>query len=87
MTSCGGKTTTRILSKKPPRKSFEIAISPRLLFETFECVDDVFDTRPLLVDRTGARDRRHHGWNDDCDHQRDRGNTDELLHGGQPYRI
>ena len=59
----------------------------RLLFEAFEFVDDALDTGTLLVDRARGGDLRVHRRNDERNHQRDWGNTDQLLHERKLYRI
>ena len=59
----------------------------RLLFESFEFVDDALDAGALLVDRARGGDMRVHRRDDERNHQRDWGNTEELLHERQLYRI
>jgi hypothetical protein len=44
MTRCGGKTTTRIQPQSRNRKQIEIAISPRLLHESFETQNEAYVT-------------------------------------------
>ena len=44
MTRCGGKTTTRIQPHSSHRKQIEIAISPRLLHESFETQHEAYVT-------------------------------------------
>ncbi|MEZ6093568.1 MAG: hypothetical protein R3C03_04925 [Pirellulaceae bacterium] len=49
MTSCGGRTTTHFVNGKRGRKRFEIAISPRLISETFEHRESVLVTGVACV--------------------------------------
>ncbi|MEQ1904703.1 MAG: hypothetical protein ABL888_10990, partial [Pirellulaceae bacterium] len=44
MTHCGGKTTTRIQPRTRHQKQIEIAISPRLLHESFETQSEAYVT-------------------------------------------
>ena len=41
----------------------------------------------LLIDRAGGSDMRVHGRDDERNDQRERGDTEELLHGAKLYRI